>query len=114
MPRLIVMPHPDLCPEGAEFDVPTDELLCDVLLNRGIRIEHACEKSAACATCHVVVRAGFDSLEPPDDIEDDLLDQAWGLTSQSRLSCQVAISHGDLVIEIPHYTVNLNSQSEPE
>jgi ferredoxin, 2Fe-2S len=114
MPRLIVMPHPELCPQGAEFDVLPDEMLCDALLDRGLSIEHACEKSGACATCHVVVRAGLESLEPPDDVEDDLLDQAWGLTPQSRLSCQVTIKNGDLVIEIPRYMVNLNRKSEAE
>jgi len=114
MPRLIVMPHPELCPHGAEFDVLPDEMLCNALLDRGLPIEHACERSGACATCHVVVRAGFESLEPPGEVEDDLLDQAWGLTRQSRLSCQVTIGNGDLVIEIPRYTVNLNRESEAE
>jgi len=114
MPRLIVMPHPELCPHGAEFDVRPDEMLCNALLDRGIPIEHACDRSGACATCHVVVRAGLQSLEPPDDIEDDQLDRAWGLTPQSRLSCQVAIANGDLVIELPRYTVNLIRESEAE
>ncbi len=114
MPRLIVMPHPELCPQGAEFDVPPHEMLCNALLEHGISIEHACERSGACATCHVVVRAGLQSLEPPDDIEDDLLDQAWGLTPESRLSCQVTIANGDLVIEIPRYTVNLSREMERE
>ncbi len=114
MPRLSIMPHPDLCPHGTEFQVEPDEMLCDALLNRGVMIEHACEKSAACATCHVVVRAGFDSLEPPDEIEDDLLDQAWGLTPLSRLSCQVVIADQDLVLEIPRYTVNLSRENEAD
>lgn len=114
MPRLTVMPHPELCPQGAEFDVLPDEILCNALLDRGISIEHACATSAACATCHVVVRAGLQSLEPPGEVEDDLLDRAWGLTPQSRLSCQVAIADDDLVIEIPRYTVNLSREREPE
>lgn len=112
MPKLTVMPHPDLCPQGAQFEVEPDEMLCDALLSRGLMIEHACGKSGACATCHVVVRAGLDSLEPPDEIEDDLLDQAWGLTPQSRLSCQVAIAGDNLLIEIPRYTVNLSHEGE--
>jgi len=114
MPKLSVMPNPELCPQGAQFEVHPDEMLCDALLSRGLMIEHACEKSGACATCHVVVRAGFESLEPPDEIEDDLLDQAWGVTPRSRLSCQVAIAHDDLVIEIPRYTVNLSREGEAE
>ena len=57
----------------------------------GIEIEHACEKSCACTTCHVIVREGFASLSPSTEDEDDLLDRAWGLTPQSRLSCQAIV-----------------------
>jgi len=60
----------------------------------------------ACTTCHVIVREGLDSLNPPDDNEDDMLDRAWGLTSQSRLSCQAIVAQKDLVIEIPKYSIN--------
>ncbi len=52
--------------------------------------------SAACTTCHVVVRKGFDSLEEMDDVEADLLDRAWGLEPDSRLSCQVKLDNEDL------------------
>ena len=72
----------------------------------GIAIEHACEKSCACTTCHVVVREGFDALEPATEKEDDLLDKAWGLELTSRLSCQAKVGSGPLTIEIPRYTIN--------
>ena len=64
MPRLSVLPHATLCPQGAEIEAPLGETLCNILLEHGIEIEHACEKSCACTTCHVVLREGFDSLEP--------------------------------------------------
>ncbi len=51
-------------------------------------------------------REGFDRLEPSDDNEDDLLDQAWGLTPRSRLSCQAMMPEADLVLEIPKYSIN--------
>ena len=60
MPRVVVLPHPQLCPGGAAFDAPPGASLCDTLLANGISIEHACEKVGACATCHVVVRAAAD------------------------------------------------------
>ena len=72
----------------------------------GLDLEHACEKSCACTTCHVIVREGFNSLDPSEDKEDDMLDRAWGLTSQSRLSCQLVLGQDDLTIEIPRYTIN--------
>jgi 2Fe-2S ferredoxin len=81
--------------------------ICDTLLSNGIEIEHACEKSCSCTTCHVIVREGFDSLEPSTELEDDMLDKAWGLEPQSRLSCQAIMDKTDLVIEIPKYTINM-------
>ena len=107
MPKITVLPHESLCPQGAQTDAQPGATLCDALLENGIEIEHACEKSCACTTCHVVVREGFDSLEPSEEKEDDLLDRAWGLTPTSRLSCQARVAREDLVIEIPKYTVNM-------
>jgi ferredoxin, 2Fe-2S len=106
MPIIKVLPHPELCAAGASFEVKTGESLCDALLAQAIEIEHACEKSRACTTCHVVVREGFNSLEDASDDEEDLLDRAWGLTSVSRLSCQVKVADEDLTVEIPKYTIN--------
>jgi 2Fe-2S ferredoxin len=60
----------------------------------------------ACTTCHVIVRSGFNSLGEVDEIEEDLLDRAWGVTALSRLSCQVILADEDIVIEIPKYTIN--------
>ena len=106
MPKLSVLPHAMLCPAGAEIDAQTGETLCNILLAHGIEIEHACEKSCASTTCHVVLREGFNSLEPAEEKEEDLLDKAWGLEATSRLSCQVRMTDANLVIEIPKYTIN--------
>src|SRR4029077_14428112 len=107
MPKLKVLPHAMLAPQGAELDVATGKSLCDALLQHHIEIEHACEKSCACTTCHVVVRTGFASLESPEEKEEDLLDKAWGLEPNSRLSCQALVADQDLVVEIPKYTINM-------
>ena len=107
MPRLTVLPHETLCPEGAVIEAKTGVSICDNLLDNGVEIEHACEKSCACTTCHVVVREGFNSLDPSEENEDDMLDKAWGLEAQSRLSCQAIVKDGDLTIEIPKYTINM-------
>ena len=106
MPKLTVLPHPVLCAAGATFDAAAGETLCNLLLAHGIEIEHACEKSCACTTCHVVVRSGYDSLAPAEEKEEDMLDRAWGLEASSRLSCQARMADADLVIEIPKYTIN--------
>ena len=107
MPKLTVLPHPDVCPQGADIkDVPQGVSICRVLLDNQIEIEHACELSCACTTCHVVIKDGYSSLEEATDDEEDLLDKAWGLSPTSRLSCQALVADADLTIEIPKYTIN--------
>jgi ferredoxin, 2Fe-2S len=106
MPTITVLPHPQLCPTGAQFSVPSETVVCSALLAQGIAIEHACDMSCACTTCHIIVKAGGSSLETATDQEEDMLDKAWGITSQSRLSCQARVKGADLTIEIPKYTIN--------
>lgn len=106
MPTIKILPHPEYCPQGAEVNAPAGTSICEALLEHHINIEHACEMSAACTTCHVVVRQGFSSLNASDEVEDDLLDRAWGLEPQSRLSCQAILAQDDVTIEIPKYSIN--------
>ena len=106
MPEIVVLPHVEICPEGAIFEATPGRSILDNLLDHGVVVEHACEKSCACTTCHVIVREGYDSLPPSTEDEDDLLDRAWGLAPKSRLSCQAIVEGKKLVIEIPRYTIN--------
>ncbi len=110
MPQIIFLPHEVLCPDGAVIEAKAGETLLDAALRNEIEIEHACEKSCACTTCHVIVREGFETLEAADELEEDLLDKAWGLEAESRLSCQVVLARQDLVVEIPRYTINQVSE----
>ena len=107
MTQIIVLPHVELCPDGAVIDAAPGSSICDALLEHDIEIEHACEKSCACTTCHVVIREGFESLDEADEVEEDLLDKAWGLEPTSRLSCQALVGETPLVVEIPKYTINM-------
>ena len=110
MTQLIFLPHEEICPEGAVIEAEPGVTICDAALAAGIEIEHACEKSGACTTCHVIIREGYDSLAEADEVEEDLLDKAWGLEPESRLSCQAKVGNEDLVIEIPKYTINMVSE----
>jgi len=110
--KLKVLPHETLCPAGAEIEATSGVSICDLLLSNGIEIEHACEKSCACTTCHVIVRAGSGALDPATEKEDDLLDKAWGLELTSRLSCQARMKEGDVTVEIPKYTLNQVSEAK--
>ncbi len=107
MPKITVLPHATLCPEGKVIEnAASGETVLDVLLAHDIEVDHACEKSCACTTCHLIIRQGFDSLAEPTEIEEDLLDQAWGLEAESRLGCQARVADEDLVVDIPKYTIN--------
>jgi 2Fe-2S ferredoxin len=106
MPIIKILPHSSLCPQGAEITAAPGTSICEALLENNIEIEHACDMSAACTTCHVIVRQGFHSLNEIEDTEEDLLDRAWGLEPNSRLSCQAIVAGQDLTVEIPKYTIN--------
>jgi len=111
MPIITILPHAELCPRGAQIEAARGTSICEALLEHQIAIEHACEQSCACTTCHVIVRQGIGSLSDMDESEEDLLDRAWGLEPNSRLSCQAIVAEQDLVIEIPKYTINHASEA---
>jgi len=111
MPKVIVLPHEELCPEGAVLEADKGDSVLNIILKNDIDLEHACEKVCACTTCHVIIREGFDSIEESDELEDDMLDKAWGLEPESRLGCQAIVEDEDLVVEIPRYTVNMVSEN---
>ncbi|CAN5454328.1 ISC system 2Fe-2S type ferredoxin [soil metagenome] len=106
MPIIKILPHAEYAPQGAQIEAPSGTSICEALLEHGINIEHACEMSCACTTCHVVVREGFASLGEVAEGEEDLLDRAWGLEPNSRLSCQAILARQDVTIEIPRYSIN--------
>lgn len=106
MTTIKILPHAEYCPQGATINVTPGTSICEALLENHINIEHACDMSCACTTCHVIVREGFKSLGEMEETEEDLLDRAWGLEPNSRLSCQAIVAQQDLVVEIPKYTIN--------
>ncbi|WP_371322550.1 ISC system 2Fe-2S type ferredoxin [Dechloromonas sp. ZY10] len=107
MTQMIVLPHVELCPDGAMIEAEAGKSICENLLLNDIPLDHACEMSCACTTCHVIVREGFNSLEAAEEIEEDLLDKAWGLEPNSRLGCQAIVGSTPLVVEIPKYSINM-------
>ena len=106
MPLVTIIPHETICPQGATVTVPTGQKLALALAKAGINIPHACGYNCACATCHIIVRAGGDSLEEPDDNELDQLDTVPTAGSLSRLSCQTRMGERDITIEIPGSRIN--------
>ena len=82
--------------------------ILDIALGNKIELDHACGGVCACATCHVVVKEGLDGCNEPTDEEEDELDEAYGITANSRLGCQ-CVPNGtrDVLIEIPTWNRNL-------
>jgi len=105
-----VKPHKELCPDGVVLEAKPGQTVAEVLLENDVKIEHACELSCACTTCHVIVRKGFNSLDFASEEEEDMLDKAWGLEAESRLSCQAVVESDELEIELPKYTINMVSE----
>lgn len=106
MPIIKILPHAEYAPEGKTITAPAGTSICEALLENQVNIEHACDMSCACTTCHVIVREGYASLNEAEEEEEDLLDRAWGLEPQSRLSCQAILAQQNVTIEIPKYTIN--------
>lgn len=106
MPIIKILPHAEYCPEGKEIEAPVGTSICEAMLDNGVNIEHACDMSCACTTCHVIIKEGFNSLNDAEEEEEDLLDKAWGLQPQSRLSCQAILARENVTVEIPKYSLN--------
>ncbi len=82
--------------------------ILDIALGHGIEIDHACGGVCACSTCHVIVKEGLESCNEPTEAEEDQLDEAYGLTSQSRLACQcVPDGSRDVLVVVPKWNRNL-------
>src|SRR5256885_4306684 len=88
MPVIKILPHAEYCPQGAEIEAPAGTSICEALLDNNVKIEHACDMSCACTTCHVVVKAGYNSLNEAEEEEEDLLDRAWGRSEEHTSELQ--------------------------
>jgi ferredoxin, 2Fe-2S len=102
MPKVTFLPHKFLLPQGGTFFANEGETILDIALRNNININHVCERSCVCTTCHCIVRKGFSSLSFCEEKEEDILDKAWGLELESRLSCQAKLGNEDIEIEIPY------------
>ena len=107
MPEIVVLPHAEICPEGKTFEGETGKSLLDNLLDQGIEVEHACEKSCACTTCHVHRARGLRLAAAVDRGRGRPARPRVGTDAACR-GCRARRSSSDakLVVEIPKYTIN--------
>ncbi len=80
----------------------------------GARVGHACGGNLACSTCHVYVEEGLDSLGEIPDKENDIMDKAFDVRSESRLGCQCKIADEDVVVEISEESLRAWLDENPE
>ncbi|MBF0182305.1 MAG: 2Fe-2S iron-sulfur cluster binding domain-containing protein [Magnetococcales bacterium] len=98
-------------PMQRTVEAAAGDSLLEVAHANDLPLEGACEGAVACSTCHVIVNPEwYGRLDPPDEKEEDMLDKAFGLTSTSRLGCQVILDEtlDGLVVTIPAYSVNIS------
>ncbi len=100
------MPKIHFMPIDVTVDVPEGTPILDAALDNDIQIDHNCGGNCACSTCHVIVEAGYESLDDMTEDEEDMLDEAEGLTETSRLSCQALVKTTDLTVKIPDNEVS--------
>ena len=106
MPQVIFLPHDKFCPDGMVVEAEPGTSILELAHANHIEMENACGGVCACTTCHVIVKEGFNSLNEAEEEEEDLLDKAWGLQPQSRLSCQAILARENVTVEIPKYSIN--------
>lgn len=90
-------PGPDGSPKRIEM--PAGASILDAAKKAHAQVGYACGGVCACSTCHVYVKSGLKSLSPQKDREEDILDKAFDVRPNSRLSCQSKLA-ADAVIEV--------------
>lgn len=94
-------------PDGSQQVVeatPGMTLMEVAKLNLVPGIEAECGGACACATCHVYVdREWRDKTGEPSEMEEDMLDFAFDVREESRLSCQIKVTEelDGLVVRVP-------------
>jgi ferredoxin len=92
------MPKVRFEPDGIEVDVPLGTSILDASRAAGAQVGSACGGVCACSTCHVYVKQGLEALKPASDREEDIMDKAFDVRSNSRLGCQSAVMRDVTVV----------------
>lgn len=105
MPTVSILPHPEICPEGQNFEGKKGASFCEAMLKHCVAIKHARNMVATCATLHFLIRDGAYTLYEADN-ENDQLGNAWELEPTLRLACSVQVKDGDITVALPKDTGN--------
>ena len=90
MPKIFIK---DRQGKDHQIDGDYESTLMEILRDKGFEIEASCGGCCACATCHIYIgEKWLDKLPQKDDDEESMLDQAFDVKKNSRLSCQIDLS----------------------
>lgn len=97
--------------QEVEIEAKNGQTILELAHQVDLPLEGACEGSLACSTCHVIVDPKFyNLLDQASEEEEDMLDLAFGLTSTSRLGCQISMTDklDGLRVTIPSASRNIS------
>ena len=101
--------------QGKEATVPLGTSILEAAAAAGAPEGSACGGVCACSTCHVYIKAGLELLTEMQDEENDILDKAFDVRSNSRLGCQAKIERdGEIEIEISRESLEAYLAEHPE
>lgn len=115
MPKLTFLnPHGPKSAGPLTVECKKGTTILDAAEECGARVGHACGGNLACSTCHVYVQDGLDSLGEIADKENDIMDKAFDVRSESRLGCQCKLGDEDVVVEISEESLKSWLDENPE
>ncbi len=91
-----------LFPQNETAEINDGDSLLSFLKALNVPVKQVCGGRGICATCHVVVRSGLHSLNPPCEREARTLSFMANAQPESRLACQAQVLDDDVVIEVPN------------
>lgn len=101
--------------DGSEttIEARNGQTILEVAHQSELDLEGACEGSLACSTCHVIIDPTFyGKLKEASEEEEDMLDLAFGLTTTSRLGCQIVMNDqlDGIKVSIPSASRNISAK----
>lgn len=90
-----------LDPLGTDTAIATNTNLLSVLLENQVEVTQECGGRGICATCHVYITEGEDSVSPMTKREQRTLGVITSCRMDSRLACQAKVIGEGVVLELP-------------
>lgn len=96
------MPIVSFSSDVSPVEVESNTQLLDALLARDVNAKMLCGRRGMCATCHVYIEEGMESLAPQTVREKQSLMLLTGASDRSRLACQAKIvGNSEVRVRLP-------------